>query len=174
MKEHSRQTIYQGRTIKLEILEADLPSGKSVKREVIRHPGAVVVIAQDDKGDFILIKQFRLAIEKTILEFVAGTLEKNEEPLECAKRELIEEAGFEAKEWISLGTLYPTPGFCDELQHLFLARGLSKTKVNPDEDEIIETCVLNLNQLEESIRSGEFMDAKSMSAFLRARLQGHI
>ena len=101
-----------------------LPSGRTVVRQVVKHPGAVVILPQLADGRLLPIAQYRCAVGETVLEFPAGTLEPGEAPLACARRELIEETGYRADHWHALGTIYSSPGFCDERLHLFLASGL--------------------------------------------------
>ncbi|NDC38711.1 MAG: NUDIX hydrolase [Proteobacteria bacterium] len=105
---------------------------------VVQHPGAVVIVPQLADGSFLVLRQWRRAVDTALLEFPAGTLEVGEDPLECAKRELIEETNHEASEWHPLGELFPAPGFCSERQFCYLARGLTPRQGQLDEDEIIE------------------------------------
>jgi ADP-ribose pyrophosphatase len=95
-----------------------LPSGRTVVGQVVHHPGAVVIMPQLEDSRLLLIAQYRFAVGETLLEFPAGTLEMGEEPLQCAKRELIEETGYRADHWHPMGIIYSSPGFCDEQQHL--------------------------------------------------------
>jgi ADP-ribose pyrophosphatase len=107
-----------------------------------------------------------------LLEFPAGTLEPDEAPLECAKRELIEETGYRAEHWRALGMTYPSPGYCDERQHLFVASGLVPEHAARDEDEILEVKRLTVQEVERAIADGALVDAKSIAAYGRAKLQG--
>lgn len=143
-----------------------------LEREVTRmeHPGAVVIVPIGDQGEFVLERQYRAAVNRWLLEFPAGTMERGEDPLECAKRELAEEVGLAAQHWQNLGTMLPAPGFCNEVQHLFIAQDLSVVPTNPDEDEIIQTLRLNKVDLTEQIRIGEVLDSKTVAAFYRALL----
>jgi len=150
----------------------EYPNGKVIAHETITHPGAVVILPVSNDGGLLLVEQYRHSIASMLLEFPAGTLEAGEEPRLCAERELAEEAGFAANEWISLGVLYPAPGFCDELQHLFLARGLSTSYAKPDDDEIITLHPMSIKDFEKAIASGLVNDAKSISIFFKARLLG--
>jgi ADP-ribose pyrophosphatase len=115
-----------------------LPSGRTVVRQVVKHPGAVVIMPQLADGRLLLIAQYRFAVGETLLEFPAGTLEPGEAPLACARRELIEETGYRAEHWRPLGVTYPSPGYCDEQQHLFMATGLVPEHAAGDEDEVLE------------------------------------
>jgi ADP-ribose pyrophosphatase len=136
-----------------------LPSGRTVVRQVVKHPGAVVIIPQLEDGRLLLIAQYRFAVGATLLEFPAGTLEPGEAPLECARRELIEETGYRAEHWRALGTTYPSPGYCDEQQHLFMATGLVPEHAAADEDEIIEVKGLTVQEVERSIADGRLVDS---------------
>ena len=149
-----------------------LPSGRTVVRQVVQHPGAVVIIPQLADGRLILIAQYRFAVGETLLEFPAGTLESGEAPLECARRELIEETGYRAEHWRALAVTYPSPGYCDEEQHLFMATGLVPEHDAADEDEIIEVKGLTVQEVEQAIAEGTLVDAKSIAAYARAKLQG--
>jgi ADP-ribose pyrophosphatase len=149
-----------------------LPSGRTVVRQVVKHPGAVVIMPQLEDGRLLLIAQYRFAVGETLLEFPAGTLEPGEAPLECARRELIEETGYRAEHWRALGVTYPSPGYCDEQQHLFMATGLVPEHAAADEDEILEVKGLTVQEVERAIASGALVDAKSIAAYARAKLQG--
>ena len=149
-----------------------LPSGRTVVRQVVQHPGAVVIIPQLADGRLILIAQYRFAVGETLLEFPAGTLEPGEAPLECARRELIEETGYRAEHWRALGVTYPLPGYCDEQQYLFMATGLVPEHAAADEDEILEVKGLTVQEVERAIADGTLVDAKSIAAYAHAKLQG--
>lgn len=163
----SSEEVYRCRTFTVMRERVVLPSGREVEKSIVRHSGAVVVVPIDAQGNFILESQYRHALRETILEFPAGTLESGEDPLECAKRELKEELGLAATEWLALGILYPAPGFCDELQHLFVARGLSESAGEKDEDELIESVATTPEDLKKAIINGQLRDAKSIAAFTR-------
>ena len=167
----SSSTVYTGNAFSVSQEEVELPTGSVVKRDIVRHPGAVVILAITDNGQLLLVRQYRHSVGKSILEFPAGTLDPKELPLNCAKRELAEEVGQQAAKWQALGTLFPAPGFCDEKQHLFIARALSPFRLPGDEDEIIEVETLSVEQVESAIICGEMEDGKSISIFMRARLQ---
>jgi len=152
--------------------ELRLPSGRTVVRQVVKHPGAVVIIPQLEDSRLVLIAQYRFAVGETLLEFPAGTLETGEAPLDCARRELIEETGYRAEHWRALGIIYSSPGFCDERLHLFLASGLVPEHAAGDEDEILEVKRLTVQEVERAIVDGALVDAKSIAAYARARLQG--
>jgi ADP-ribose pyrophosphatase len=138
----------------------------------VNHPGAVVIIPQLEDGRLVLIDQYRFAVGETLLEFPAGTLDRGEQPLDCARRELIEETGYRAEHWRALGIMYPSPGYCDERQHLFLASGLVPEQAAGDDDEMIEVKRLTVQEVERAIVDGALVDAKSIAAYTRAKLQG--
>lgn len=144
------------------------PNGIKKKHFAIRHPGAVVVIAVDRDGTFILLEQYRHTVGKKIFEVVAGGLVKGEDPLEAAKRELAEEGKVQAEEWIDLGSVYPVPGYSDELQYMYLAKNLSKYELDQDEDEIIDIHRVSKERFVEMIHSGEIVDSKTITAFFLA------
>lgn len=151
-----------------------LASGKEAVRMVVKHPGAVVMLPQQSDGLLLMVRQDRCAVGEALLEFPAGTLEKGEEPLACAKRELAEEAGQRAAEWVDLGWHYPAPGFCSEKQYCFLARDLNPASLAADEDENISVELFTVAEVEELIRQGFLRDAKSIAIFFKARLLNYL
>ncbi len=167
-----RRKVYSGRIFDVFSDTVRIPTGAVVARDVVTHPGAVVVLPQNENGELLLIRQYRHAIAQTILEFPAGTLEPEEEPLACAKREIAEETGFSAAVWIALGTVVPAPGFCGEIQHLYLARELAPMAAAGDDDEIIELAPMNCGEVERAVVDGRIIDAKTIAIFARARLGG--
>ena len=171
-KNLSSHSIYSGRVLNITRDEVWLPSGKTVTREVVRHPGAIVIIPQQQDGSLLLLRQFRYALGDVLLEFPAGTLEKGEEPLACAKREIMEEVKHKASNWIALGEFYPAPGFCDELQFGFLARDLTPAPATADEDEYFEVIAMSTAEVATAIADGTLSDSKSIAIFARARFQG--
>ncbi|RIL08654.1 MAG: ADP-ribose pyrophosphatase [Proteobacteria bacterium] len=151
-----------------------LPSGSQVTRQMVAHPGAAVILPLDSEERVVMVRQYRFSAEKALLELPAGTLEIGEEPLICAKRELEEEVKCSARDWQRLGILFPAPGFCNEVQHCFMARDLEPRAAEGDEDELIEVERLSVAQVEEAIRSGELIDGKSVACLFKARLGGYI
>ncbi|OPZ76117.1 MAG: ADP-ribose pyrophosphatase [Actinobacteria bacterium ADurb.Bin444] len=129
---------YRGGLIKVRVDRLALPGGREFEREVVDHPGAVVVVALDDQDRIVLAHQYRHALGTELLELPAGLLESGEDALEAAQRELREEAGLEAHRWDHLGAFYSSPGFVHELLQAFLARDLVKVERNLDLDEDIE------------------------------------
>ena len=159
--------VFSGRALTLEVLDIDIGHGCVSQREIIRHPGAVVVLAQRPDERFVFVRQYRKAIETLLLEAVAGTLEENESPEDCARRELEEESGYTADSMHFLGTIVPAPGYSSEKLHLFYARiGMEAGDVRPDEDERIEVVHLTRAEVEHAIDKGKLWDAKSLAAWL--------
>ncbi|MEY4667951.1 MAG: hypothetical protein RL518_650 [Pseudomonadota bacterium] len=146
----------------------EYPDGRRHQHETIEHPGAVVILPLTATGSVVFVDQYRHSIRQHILELPAGTLERGEDPSVCAARELMEEIGRAPGELIPLGTLYPAPGFCNEVQYLFCARDLRDQKATPDDDEYITTVELSRSEIDDAIRSGRLADAKSLALVLRA------
>lgn len=160
--------VYDGGLLKVYYDTVELINGREAWREVIRHPGAVVVVPVDGEGYTYLVRQFRYPYGKVVLEVPAGKLEFGEERFPAAKRELSEEIGAEAERWTELGEMLPTPGFCDELQYVYLAEGLTFGETHPDEDEFLETVRLPLAEAVEMAVDGRLEDSKTVAAILRA------
>ena len=162
--------VYDGGLLKVYRDTVELIDGREAWREVIRHPGAVVVVPIDDEGNIHLVRQYRYPYGKVVMEVPAGKLEYGEEPFSAAKRELSEEIGAEAEHWTEIGEMLPTPGFCDELQHVYLAEGLSFGDIHPDEDEFLEPVAIPLEEAVEMAVDGRLEDSKTVASILRAYL----
>ncbi len=157
--------------ISFEVNQYELPIGVEETFGIIRHPGAALAVPIKDNGNIIILRQYRFAVSRRILEFPAGTLEANETPLKSIQRELGEEAGYNANRWDELGKMIPCPGYSDEEIHMFLAREIKplnqKPKGDPDED--IEVLEMTKDELEKCIENQEEMlDGKSIAAWYRA------
>jgi ADP-ribose pyrophosphatase len=164
----NKNYIYKGKIVTLRQDDALLPNGVTAKREVIEHPGGVAVAAITDDDEILLVKQFRYPYGEAILEIPAGKRDsKDEDPLECGKRELREETGAVADTYISLGELYPTPGYCAEIIWLFAAKGISFGQTDLDEDEFVEVEKIPFEKAVDMVLSGEIKDAKSQTAILK-------
>lgn len=155
-------SIFRGRIINVRVDTVRLPDGGEAKREVVEHPGAVVVVALNDKKEVIMVRQYRQATGEILLELPAGKRDRQEDPLDCARRELEEETGYGAKEWEVLCSFYTSPGFCNELLYLILARGLTGGEAHPDGEEFIDALTIPLNQARRMIMTGEIKDAKTI------------
>jgi len=162
----SSHRIYAGRTISLRVDEVRTPSGIAAQHEIVEHRGAVALVAFDDEGRVVLIRQYRRAAGKTLIEIPAGTLEPGEDVTACAARELVEETGYSAAHLERLGGIYPSPGFCTEFIHFFIATGLTRGDARPEADEIIEVEAVPWDEALRRVRAGEIQDAKSISALL--------
>lgn len=158
--------IYQGKVLNLRLDKVMLPNGREAGREVVEHPGAVAVVARDDAGEIILVKQYRHPVKDIIWEIPAGKLEKGEDPLLCAKRELAEETGLGAEKWQHLSVFYTTPGFSDEIMYLYLAENLSEVNSNPDDDEFIEVDWFTAGELQKMLAGNNIKDAKTIVGLL--------
>ena len=169
MREHklSSEMKFDGKLIKVTYDVAEV-NGKEAWREVVHHPGASAVVAIDEDNRIIMEKQFRYALNDYLLEIPAGKLDAGEDPLVCAKRELEEETGIIASEWISLGTIATSPGFCNEVIHLYVAKGLSKGEIHWDEDEYVEVERYRFDELLQRIKEEKIKDSKSLSTLLLA------
>lgn len=160
--------IFDGRIVHLAIEAADLPDGRKLDLEIVRHPGGSVIVAVDDEQQVCLIRQFRHAAGGWIWELPAGVRDAAEAPELTARRELKEEVGVEAKSWRSLGSLLSTPGFCDERLHLYLARDLSLGSTAREDDEFIEVHWLAMDQAVQMAAQGGIEDAKTIVGLFRA------
>ena len=170
-KQLSSEYIYKGKIINLRKDRAMLPDGRATSREVIEHPGGVCVAALADKDEVLFVRQFRYPYMEVVLEIPAGKRDKsNESPLECGKRELLEETGASAEKFIPLGTLYPSPGYCGEVIWMYAASGLSYGEQHPDDGEFLTAEKIPLDTAVEMILSGEIKDAKTQAAVLKLKL----
>jgi ADP-ribose pyrophosphatase len=167
------ETIFEGKVIKLQVDEVKLPDGKTSRRELIKHPGAVAIIALTDEGKLVLVEQYRKAMERSLVEIPAGKLEKGEEPAASAVRELEEETGYECEKMEWLTSFYTSPGFADELVHVFVAKNLKKKEnaAGLDEDEFVELMELTLAQAEQFMKEGKIKDAKTAYAIQYLQLK---
>lgn len=157
--------LYRGKIINLRRDQVLTPGGKEpALREIVEHPGAVAVLVLDQEDRILLVKQYRHAASRILLEVPAGKLEPGEEPLACARRELAEETGCLGGEWKELAWFYTSPGFCDEKIYLFLARGVSEGPPHPDGDEALEPFWLDLAEAQRSLLRGGINDAKTIAA----------
>ncbi len=158
--------VFDGYIMKVFKDEVSL-EGKKAFREVVRHKGAAAVLAVDKNGEGFFVEQFRYPVGKPLFEAPAGKIDPGEEPLECAKRELFEECGVLAEKWTELGPMFSSPGFCDEVIHLFLAEELSESEPDPDEGEFLDIKKLPLSKVLSDIRAGKIPDAKTQILVLR-------
>ncbi len=167
-KKLSSEEIFDGVAIHLFKDEILLPNGHKGVREVIRHPGAVCVLPLTDDGEIIFVNQYRYALAKVTLEVPAGKLEKGEDPLAAAMRELSEETGYEAKNVVPMGELYTTPALIDEVIYMYIATDLYQGEQHPDDDEFVEVVKIPLAKAVEMVMNGEIRDSKTQVMILKA------
>lgn len=163
--------LYKGKILSLRLDKVLLENQKEAFREVVEHNGGVGIVALDENENVFLVLQYRHPYQKEVLEIPAGKRDGDEDPLICAKRELKEEIGAVAKSWSCLGELYPTPGYVGEVIHLFLAKELSFSAQNPDEDEFLTVVKMPLKEAVERVLDNRLPDAKTQTALLKAFLQ---
>lgn len=168
------QQIFDGRVVKLFVDKAELENGDIVTREVIKHPGGVCVVPLDENGNVLFVKQYRYPHHQIMLEIPAGKLEWGESHHDCGLRELKEETGCTCDNYTYLGSLIPTPAYCGEVIHMYLAEGLHYGEQNLDEDEFLDIEKIPLEKAAEMIMNNEIADAKTQLAILKTvRLKAH-
>lgn len=163
------ENIFEGRIIRVRKETVELPDGSVADRELIAHPGGVGVIAADENRQVFMVSQYRIAARSMMLEIPAGKLEYGENPLECGKRELIEETGYSAEEFTHLGEYYATPGYCEEKLNIYLARGLKFVGQNLDEGEFLNVKKYDIDELYRMVMDNKIYDAKTAIAILKAK-----
>ena len=170
-KSISSERIYEGKVINLKVDEVTLPNGHTSKRELIEHPGAVAILAITPDNKIIMVEQYRKALERSIIEVPAGKLEKGEAPATTAMRELEEETGYTAESLELIQSFSTSPGFADEVIHLFLAEGLRKAELGAvlDDDEFVELLEVSIEEAEKMMQDNRIFDAKTAFAVLWAK-----
>lgn len=164
----SSKEIFDGRIIRLRVDMVKMPGGNLAEREIIEHPGGVGIVAITDNDEIIMVKQFRKPIEKAIYEVPAGKLDKGEDHRLCGIRELSEETGYTAENFIYLGYMYPSPGFADEVTHLYLATGLTPGEAHLDPDEYLDIEYIKTSKVVDMIMNNEINDAKTIFGVFKA------
>ncbi|SFK02465.1 ADP-ribose pyrophosphatase [Halobacillus dabanensis] len=172
-KTYESETIYKGKIVQLDIDSVTLPDGQTSKRELIRHPGAVAVIALTEEGKMVCVEQYRKPMEKSIVEIPAGKLEPNEAPKPCALRELEEETGYTSDDLEFVTSFYTSPGFADEIVHLYFTDKIRPLENQPegDEDEFVELIELTVEEAEALEKEERIHDAKTAYAILYLKLR---
>lgn len=165
-KQLETQRIYDGKVVKLRVDTVEMPSGRTAKREVLEHRGAVCVLPVMPDGQIAMIKQWRTAAQEILWEIPAGGLEIDEAPEDCAGRELIEEIGYKAGKLTLIYQAYLAPGYSSEMMWAYLGEDLELVGAQPEEDENIELVILPLEELLPLIDSGEIRDSKTVAALL--------
>ncbi len=153
---------WTGRIFNVNRLQVELPDGRRALRDVVRHPGAVAIVALTEEGRICLVRQYRTALGRVTVEIPAGKLSAGEDPLECANRELLEETGMVAEKMAFLTTIASSDGFCDELIHIYMATGLTFAKSSPDDDEFINVDLVEVGELVDAVLDGRIEDAKTV------------
>ncbi len=161
---------YHGVIVNVALDRVTLPDGGEALREVVSHPGGVCILALDEKNQVVCVRQYRYCFGEHLLELPAGKLEYGEDPAACAVRELSEETGITAGSVVPLGEIYPSPGFCQEVLHLYLATELHWGKAHPDAGEFLDVTVVPLDELVADVMSGKLRDGKTVAAVLKAKL----
>lgn len=164
LREHKldEKLAYDGHFLKVQRDTVELPDGKHSTREYIRHPGAVVILPLFDDGSVLLERQFRYPLQQVFVEFPAGKIDPGEDPMACAKRELLEETGFTAAEWTPVCTIHNAIAYSDEHLDIFLARGLMAGERNLDDGEFLETFTATVPEMLDWIKSGKITDVKTV------------
>ena len=158
------KTVFRGRLLTLITDKRRLPNGHTLRLEIIKHPGAALIVPFLGKNKIILLKQYRPVVNSYIYELPAGTLNDGETPLACAKREVIEETGYSGRKFTKVRTIYPAPGYTTEKITIYKAEGLKKENVSPEKDEIIRGFVFSKTAVKKLLRTGRIVDAKTICA----------
>jgi ADP-ribose pyrophosphatase len=161
------ELLRHGRVFDITVEQVAFTNGFQLEMEIIRHPGAAAIVPVDENGNVIMLKQYRHAVGRHIWEIPAGTLDDGEEPLACARRELIEETGFCAESWEYLGAVTPVPSYSDEKIDLFFARNLSPATQKLEQDEIIQVQKLPLQKIVRMVLDGRIEDAKTIAGIMK-------
>jgi len=166
VKVHQMTNLYRGKIFDVVLEKVTLPNGTIKDRESVRHPGAAAMVPLLDDGKVFLVRQYRHAVGELLWEIPAGTLEPNENPIACARRELVEETGYEATRLDKLAEILPAPGYTDEHIHIFLATGLRLAKQALEDDEILQVQPTTFEKALEMVTLGEIQDAKTIVGLL--------
>ena len=161
---------YEGVIVDVDLDRVELPNGRIARREVVLHPGGVAVLPLNNDGTVTVVRQYRYPFRQVLTEIPAGKLDPEEEPRAGALRELGEEIGAQVGELIELGTIYPSPGFCQEVLYLYLAKDITYGPCHPDEDEFLEVVQVPFDILAEQVMNGEIKDGKTVDAVLKAKI----
>ncbi|WP_058485415.1 NUDIX domain-containing protein [Defluviitalea phaphyphila] len=164
-----QEEIYKGKIISLVKDTIELPDGRTTTRDVVLHNGAAAIVPVDNQGNILFVRQYRHPAKEELIEIPAGTLEKGEDPLECAKRELEEETGYKASKFSYICSMYTAVGFCTEIIHIYLAKDLVKTNQNLDEDEFITIEKYSLKEAIDMIFHGIIKDSKTIAGIFATK-----
>ncbi len=163
---HKITNLYKGKLFDVFLETVTLPNGRIKDREVVRHPGAAAMVPLLENGKVVLVRQYRHAVDRFVLEIPAGTLEAEEEPIACAQRELVEETGYAAEDFEILAAILPAPGYTDEQIHIYLATGLAPAEQDLQDDEVLELEHIDFEEALAMIARGEIQDGKTIAGLL--------
>jgi ADP-ribose pyrophosphatase len=162
----ARRRVYEGKVLSLDVDEVEEPGGVRATREVVRHRGSVAALPVHQDGRLVLVRQYRYAVDALVWELPAGRLDPGESAEEAARREMEEEVGLSPRRLEPLAVFYTTPGFCDEVMHLFRATDLTAVPARPEADERIEARAFTRGEVQEMIRRGDVREGKTLVALL--------
>lgn len=163
-----RETMFHGKIFDVERMQVEMPDGRISIRDVVRFPGACCILALDSEGMIPFVEQFRAPVGRVTLELPAGKIDRGEDPLDCAKRELSEETGYQSDSWQKLTALLPSPGYTDEVQHTYLATNAQRGKRHLDDGEFVNVRMLSLEEAYQKAMSAEIVDGNTVCAILMA------
>ncbi|HEU5138603.1 MAG TPA: NUDIX hydrolase [Bacillales bacterium] len=170
----SSEEIFKGKIIDVRLDQVELPNSKTGSRELVYHPGAVAVLAVTPEGRLLMVKQYRKPLERSLVEIPAGKLEEGEDPELCARRELEEETGYRSDSLRYVTSFYTSPGFSDEIVHLYFSDQLVKGEPKPDEDEFVELMEVTLEEALDFMENKEIYDAKTAYAVQYLQLKKNL
>jgi len=163
------EQIFKGQILTMRVDTVAMPDGRTATREIVDHSGGVCVVPVTDGGEVIMVRQFRKAVEREVLEIPAGKLNSGEDHYDCGVRELEEETGYKSDNIVYLGHVFPTPGFANETIHIYLATNLHKGEANLDTDEYLDVEKLPLDAVVDMIMKNEINDSKTVAGIFKAR-----
>lgn len=169
-KKVSSEYIFDGKLLQVYRDTISLPNGNEATREYIKHQGAVAVVPVTDDNEIIAVRQYRYPIGRVTIEIPAGKLDKGEEPLTAAKRELSEETGVESADIEYIGGLYPSVAYTDEIIHMYVAKNLKYGEMHTDEDEFLDVVKIKIDDFVDMVLKGEIMDSKTQAAVLKVAM----
>ena len=165
----SKERVFTGKAFSVDLVDVNLPDGTRRQYDLVVHSPAVTLVPVDERGNLLMVRQYRLGADQTLLEFPAGVLSEGEDPQTGAARELREETGMAAANLIPLGDFYMTPGYCTEQMFVFLATGLFPAPLPADDDEFLHLVKIPIDRIEEYVANGELVDGKTLASLFFAR-----